>query len=78
MSANAAYPRARQDDCASVHPNPDHYAPTDITGGPDATCELALTDPDFKFPQVWWVDVAVDQKLPWGWIGTAEGVWFSY
>jgi hypothetical protein len=34
--------------------------------------ELALTDENFKFLQVWRSDVAVDVKLPWGIVGTAE------
>jgi hypothetical protein len=34
---------------------------------------LALTDPDFKFPQLWRSNVGVDHQLPWlGLIGTAE------
>jgi hypothetical protein len=54
------------------HPDPDHYKPTGVTGAPAATYELALTDPGFKFPQLWRSDIAVDQELPFGLIGTAE------
>jgi outer membrane receptor protein involved in Fe transport len=54
------------------NPNPDAYKPTNVTGAPASTYELALTDPDFKFPQTWRSNVAVDQKLPWGLVGTAE------
>jgi len=35
---------------------------------------LALTDPNFKFPQIWRSDIGVDAKLPWGLIGTFEGM----
>jgi len=35
---------------------------------------LALTDPNFKFPQLWRSDIGVDAKLPWGLIGTFEGM----
>jgi len=57
------------------HPNPDHYKPTSVTGAPAAAYELALTDPGFKFPQIWRTNIAVDQKLPWGMIGTAEFIY---
>lgn len=54
------------------HPDPDHYKPTNVTGAPAASYELALTDPGFKFPQLWRSNVAVDRRLPLGLIGTAE------
>jgi outer membrane receptor protein involved in Fe transport len=57
------------------NPNPDAYKPTDVTGAPASSYELALTDPDFKFPQVWRSNFAVDQRLPWGMIGTAEFIY---
>jgi hypothetical protein len=34
--------------------------------------DLNAMDPDFEWPQVWTTDLAVDQQLPWGMIGTAE------
>ncbi|HWP36743.1 MAG TPA: carboxypeptidase regulatory-like domain-containing protein [Gemmatimonadales bacterium] len=57
------------------HPDPDHYKPATVTGAPASTFELALTDPGFKFPQLWRSDIAVDQELPWGLIGTAEFIY---
>jgi hypothetical protein len=57
------------------NPNPDHYKPTNVTGEPAATYELALTNDDFKFPQIWRTNIGVDHRLPWGIVGTGE---FAY
>jgi len=57
------------------NPNPDKYKPTTVTGAPASSYELALTDPNFKFPQQWRSNIAVDQKLPFDLIGTAEFVY---
>ncbi|MBK8943810.1 MAG: TonB-dependent receptor [Ignavibacteriae bacterium] len=57
------------------NPDPDHYKPTSVTGDPASSYELAFTDPDFKFPQIWRSNLAVDQKLPFGLIGTAEAIY---
>jgi hypothetical protein len=54
------------------NPNPDTYKPTNVTGAPASQYELALTDPEFMFPQVWRSNIAVDRRLPWGIAGTAE------
>jgi hypothetical protein len=37
-----------------------------------STFDLAFTDPNYKFPQVWKTDIAIDQKVPLGLIGTVE------
>ncbi|MCU0616654.1 MAG: carboxypeptidase regulatory-like domain-containing protein [Gemmatimonadaceae bacterium] len=59
------------------NPNPDFYKPTpdQITGQPAASYELALTDQNFRFPQVWRSNIAVDRRLPWGLTGTAEFIY---
>jgi hypothetical protein len=57
------------------NPNPDAYKPTNVTGAPPASYELALTDPDFKFPQIWRSNIALDQRCPWDLIGTAEFIY---
>ncbi len=52
--------------------NIDQYKPTNVTGAGAASYELDVTDNAFKFPQVWRSDVAVDRRLPGGFIFTEE------
>ena len=52
--------------------NADKYKPTNVTGAPAASYELNVTDNDFRFPQVWRTNIAVDRRLPGGITGTAE------
>ena len=54
------------------NPDPLRYAPTNVTGAPAATYELNLTDPNYKFPQIWRSNLAIDQRLPFGVIATVE------
>jgi hypothetical protein len=37
--------------------------------------DLNAMDPDFKWPQVWTTDLAVDQQLPGGFLGTLEMIY---
>ena len=53
--------------------NPSQYF-TPATPTKPSSYELAFTDSNFKFPQVWKTNIAVDQKLPFGFIGTIEGI----
>jgi hypothetical protein len=57
------------------NPNPDAYKPATVTGAPATTVDLAVTDPNFKFPQVWRSNIAVDRRLPWGLVGTGEFIY---
>jgi hypothetical protein len=57
------------------NPDPNAYKPTNVTGAPATSYELALTDENFKFPQVWRTNLAVDHRLPWGITGTAEFIY---
>jgi hypothetical protein len=54
------------------NPNPDTYKPATVTGAPATSVDLAVTDPDFKFPQVWRSNIAVDHRLPSGIVATGE------
>ena len=57
------------------NPNVTTYIPASRTLSPSSTFNLAYTDPNFKFPQVWRTNIAIDQQLPWGIIGTLEGIY---
>ncbi len=37
--------------------------------------DIDVFDENFRIPQVWKTNIAVDQKLPWGLIGTVELLW---
>jgi len=56
------------------NPDPRHYWPA-VTGAPATSFELNVTDPDFKFPQVWRNNIAVDRRLPWGLTATGEFIY---
>jgi hypothetical protein len=45
------------------------------TGQPAASYELNVTDNDFRFPQVWRSNIAVDRRLPGGITGTVEYIY---
>jgi len=57
------------------HPDVTHYRPDNVTGAPATAYELAFTNRDFKFPQVWRSNIAIDQRLPWGLIATLEAIY---
>ena len=47
---------------------------TPVTPTLPAAFDLAFTAKDYKFPQSWKTNFAVDQKLPYGFTGTLEGI----
>ena len=55
--------------------NVDRYKPTNVTGAPATSYELNVTDENFRFPQVWRSNIAVDRRLPGGFTGTAEFIY---
>jgi hypothetical protein len=57
------------------HPDPLRYHPTNVTGAPAASYELNVTDNEFKFPQVWRTNIAVDHRLPGGITATGEFIY---
>ena len=56
-------------------PDPAAYIPANATTPP--SYNIAVTDPNFKFPQVFRANLGIDQKLFWGIVGTLEGVYSS-
>jgi hypothetical protein len=46
-----------------------------LSGATVATTEVDVTAKNFKMPQVWRSSLGVDQQLPFGFVGTIEGVW---
>jgi hypothetical protein len=46
------------------------------TNGVAATSyELDVADPNLKYPKIWRTNIAIDQKLPFGVVGTIEGAY---
>lgn len=57
------------------NPNTEAYKPATVTGDPAASVDLAVTDPDFKFPQTWRTNIGVDHRLAWGITATGEFIY---
>ncbi len=53
-------------------PNTENYIPENATL--PSTFDLAFTAKNYKFPQSWKTNIALDQKLPFGFVGTIEGI----
>jgi outer membrane receptor for ferrienterochelin and colicin len=53
----------------------DPYLPaTQPAAGTQVPSIISATDPEFRFPQTWKTNLAADARLPWGVIGTFEGI----
>ncbi|MEO6520514.1 MAG: carboxypeptidase regulatory-like domain-containing protein [Mucilaginibacter sp.] len=56
------------------NPNVDANRPTGTVAA-NTSYELDITDPNLKLPKIWRTNLAIDQKLPGGMIGTLEGAY---
>ena len=56
------------------NPDPNAYRPT-ASATLSKSYSINVTDPNYKFPQVWKSTLAVDKKLPGGFVVTAEGTY---
>ncbi len=56
------------------NPNPDAYKPGP-TGTPPASADVAVTDPNFKFPQTWRTNIGLDRRIGWGMTATGEFIY---
>lgn len=56
------------------NPNPTAYIP-EVASVPAETYNLALIDPNFRNPQVWRSNLAIDKQLPGGIVSTFEGIY---
>ena len=50
----------------------DYFTPATPTA--PSSYDLSFNNKKFKSPQVWKTTMAVDQKLPFGFVGTVEGI----
>lgn len=66
---------SRTDDTKAFPFNPDvtAYIPENPTTPP--TFNIAVTEEDFKFPQLWRTNLAVDVALPFNFVATLEGIY---
>ncbi|WP_080057072.1 TonB-dependent receptor [Spirosoma aerolatum] len=55
---------------AGILPDPSKVKVEDLTG-----YAVNATDPNLKYPTVWKTNLAIDQRLPWGLIGTVEVIY---
>ncbi|MBS1976109.1 MAG: TonB-dependent receptor [Bacteroidetes bacterium] len=56
-------------------PDVNAYRPTGAAAAAPSTYNIAVTDQNFKFPQIWRTNIGIDQKMPGGVIGSFD---FAY
>jgi hypothetical protein len=59
----------------AFQPNPNAQSAVGLT--PVTTTEADITDPNFKMPQVLRFNLGIDRQLPYGFVGTVEGLFTS-
>ena len=62
-------------DRSSVQPESERLQADERHRRAGSELRAGVTDPNFKFPQVWRTNIAVDRRLPWGWTGTVEFIY---
>ncbi|MDO7887665.1 TonB-dependent receptor [Hymenobacter cheonanensis] len=59
----------------AFNPNVDYYRNQLKAAGPNTTYNVAFTSREFKFPQVFRNNLAIDHELPGGLVATLEGIY---
>jgi hypothetical protein len=59
---------------AAFDPNKYLSYQSSVSTGIPSSVTIAVLGNDFKWPQVWRTSLGIDKKLPWGMIGTLEGI----
>ncbi len=68
----------RADNTTATYPFSDNVTEYNLPpnpGQPAASYNVAVSDRNFKYPQTWKTNIAIDKKLPYGIIGTAEFIY---
>ncbi|MFN7262117.1 MAG: carboxypeptidase regulatory-like domain-containing protein [Cyclobacteriaceae bacterium] len=65
-NTTGTYPFSADVTAYNLPPNP---------GQPAASYNIAVSDRDFRFPQTWKTNIAIDKQLPYGIVGTAEFIY---
>jgi len=59
----------------TFNPNVDANRPVAGSAAANTSYELDVADPNLKLPKIWRTNLAIDQKLPGGFIGTIEAAY---
>jgi len=75
LSRNNKLPVDQQDARLTFNQDPNHNRPEVGKAVANTSYELDVADPNLKYPKIWRTNLAVDQKLPGGIIGTIEAAY---